>query len=251
MAELAGKRTLVTGAASGIGQQIAQLFVEEGAKVMLQDINEAGVREVAAKLGCPSIGGDVSVGGDVKRAIDATTQAFGGLDILVSNAGIEQVHPLTEHEEKDFDRIFDVNVKSVWFGIKHGAPAIIASGGGNIVNMASVAGLGGCPMFGAYAATKAAVVSLTRTAAAELRDAGVRVNCVCPAFLETPMVVERAFVPLTAAFGDLTPIVQAKQGRLGTPREAAQAVLFLATDRASFINGAHITVDNVLSERLL
>lgn len=250
MAELTGKRTLVTGAAGGIGRQIAELFVEEGAQVMLQDIS-AGVKEVADSLGCPSVTGDVSRGEDVKRAIDAASAAFGGLDILVSNAGIEQVVSLLDHEEKDFDQILQVNIKSVWFGIKYGAPAIIASGGGNIVNMASVAGLGGCPMFGAYAATKAAVVSLTRTAAAELRDAGVRVNCVCPAFLDTPMVTERAFGKLAAAFGDLGPILQAKQGRLGTPREAAQAVLFLATDRASFVNGAHITVDNVLSERLL
>jgi NAD(P)-dependent dehydrogenase (short-subunit alcohol dehydrogenase family) len=250
MAELQGKRTLVTGAAGGIGRAIAELFVEEGAQVMLQDIS-AGVKEVADSLGSPSITGDVSKGEDVKRAIDAATKAFGGLDVLVSNAGIEQVVSLLDHEEKDFDQILQVNIKSAWFGIKYGAPAIIASGGGNIVNMASVAGLGGCPMFGAYAATKAAVVSLTRTAAAELRDAGVRVNCVCPAFLDTPMVTERAFAKLAAAFGDLGPILQAKQGRLGTPREAAQAVLFLATDRASFINGAHITVDNVLSERLL
>ncbi|HEV7466479.1 MAG TPA: SDR family oxidoreductase [Candidatus Dormibacteraeota bacterium] len=250
MAELQGKRTLVTGAASGIGRQIAELFVEEGAQVMLQDLN-ASVKELADGLGCPSITGDVSNGEDVRRAIDAATSAFGGLDVLVSNAGIEQVVSLLDHEEKDFDRILEVNVKSVWFGIKYGAPAIIASGGGNIVNMSSAAGLNGCAMFGAYAATKAAVVSLTRTAAAELRDAGVRVNCVCPAFLDTPMVTERAFPPLAAAFGDLAPILQAKQGRLGTPREAAQAVLFLATDRASFISGAHITVDNVLSERLL
>jgi NAD(P)-dependent dehydrogenase (short-subunit alcohol dehydrogenase family) len=249
-AELQGKRTLVTGAASGIGRQIAELFVEEGAKVLLQDIN-AGVKEIADSLGCPSTTGDVSKASDVQGAIAATQKAFGGIDVLVSNAGIEQVVSLVEHEESDFDRIFDVNVKSVWFGIKYGAPAIIASGGGNIVNMASVAGIGGCPMFGAYAATKAAVVSLTRTAAAELRDTGVRVNCVCPAFLDTPMVTDRAFGKLSAVFGDLGPILQAKQGRLGTPREAAQACLFLASDRASFINGHHVVVDNVLSARLL
>src|ERR1700752_2802068 len=122
-AELQGKRTLVTGAASGIGRQIAELFVEEGARVLLQDIS-AGVKEIADSLGCPSVTGDVSKASDVQAAIAATQKAFGG---------------------------------------------------SNIVNMASVAGVGGCPMFGAYAATKAAVISLTRTAAAELRDSGVRV----------------------------------------------------------------------------
>jgi len=227
MAELQGKRTLVTGAASGIGRQIAELFVEEGAQVLLQDIS-AGVKEIADSLGCPSITGDVSKGADVQAALDATSKAFGGIDVLVSNAGIEQVVSLLEHEEADFDRILDVNVKSVWFGIKYGAPA-----------------------FGAYAATKSAVISLTRTAAAELRDTGVRVNCVCPAFLDTPMVTDRAFGKLSAVFGDLAPILQAKQGRLGTPREAAQACLFLASDRASFVNGHHLVVDNVLSARLL
>src|SRR4029077_7282608 len=153
MAELQGKRTLVTGAASGIGRQIAELFVEEGARVLLQDIS-AGVKEIADSLGCPSVTGDVSKAADVQAAIDATAKAFGGIDVLVSNAGIEQVHSLLEHEEADFERIFDVNVKSVWFGIKYGAPAIIASGGGNIVNMASVAGLGGCPMVRGSAAAQ-------------------------------------------------------------------------------------------------
>ena len=116
MAELQGKRTLVTGAASGIGRQIAELFIEEGAQVMLQDIS-AGVKEIADSLGSPSVTGDVSKGADVKRAIEATSSAFGGIDVLVSNAGIEQVVSLLEHEEKDFDQILDVNVKSVWFGI--------------------------------------------------------------------------------------------------------------------------------------
>src|ERR1700704_6671971 len=146
MAELQGKRTLVTGAAGGIGRAIAELFVEEGAQVMLQDIS-AGVKEVADSLGSPSITGDVSKGEDVKRAIDATAKAFGGIDVLVSNAGIEQVVSLLDHEEKDFDQILQVNIKSAWFGIKYGAPAIIASGGGNIVNMSSAAGLNGCAMF--------------------------------------------------------------------------------------------------------
>jgi NAD(P)-dependent dehydrogenase (short-subunit alcohol dehydrogenase family) len=251
MGDLEGKRALVTGAAAGIGRQIAEVFVEQGALVMMADIAEERVAKEAAALGQSSVACDVSISADVKRAVDEVVSTFGGIDIVVSNAGIEQIAPLTEHTESDWDKIFAVNVKSVLFGVQHGAPAIIASGGGNIVNMASVAGLNGCPLFGAYAASKAAVVSITRTAALELRSAGVRVNAVCPAFLATEMVA-RAIPQLEAGLGgSLEPIVEAIQGRIGTPREAAEVVAFLASDRASFVNGAAYTCDNALTARLI
>jgi NAD(P)-dependent dehydrogenase (short-subunit alcohol dehydrogenase family) len=251
MTDLQGKRALITGAANGIGEQIAELFARQGARVMLLDIQEEPLAKVAANLGVPSIQGDVSVAADIQAAVDATVDAFGGLDILVSNAGIEQVCSLAEHPEADFDRIVAVNVKSVLFGIQIGGPAIVRTGGGAIVNMSSVAGLGGCPMFGAYSATKAAVVSLTQTAALEFRGTGLRVNAVCPAFLQTEMVA-RAAPKLEAAFGiPLDGVIAQIQERLGTAREVATAVAYLASDEASFINGVAFPVDNALTARLI
>src|SRR5262249_36134427 len=144
MGELKNKRALVTGAAGGIGQSISELFMQLGAKVMLCDIREEEVAKVAASLDTPFVRCDVSVAADVEHSIKATVSAFGGIDVLVCNAGIEQIASLVEQTEADFDRIVAINLKSVFFGIKYGAPAIIHSGGGAIVNVASLAAQGGC-----------------------------------------------------------------------------------------------------------
>lgn len=251
MAELEGKRALVTGAATGIGREIAAVFVELGAQVMLSDIQEEAVGKAAAELGAAAVRCDVTVSADVERAVQATVEAFGGIDIVVNNPGIAVVSTLVDLTEEDLDRILAVNLKGVFFGIKHGAPAIIGSGGGAIVNIASVAGLGAIPLLGAYNATKAGVVSLTQTAAVELRDAGVRVNAVCPTFVWTDMVAQGA--PQIEALSGMSfePIIQHVQGRLGTTREVAEAVAFLASDRASFITGVAFPVDNAMTARLI
>jgi NAD(P)-dependent dehydrogenase (short-subunit alcohol dehydrogenase family) len=251
MAELQGKRTLVTGAAQGIGLEIAKVFVENGAQVMLSDINEDGLAKAAADLGSQSVRADVSKSGDVQAAIAATVDTLGGIDVLVNNAGIEIIGPLTEFSEEDFNKIFAVNVNSVFYGIKYGGPAIINSGGGNIINMASLAGLGGVGLFGAYCATKHAVVGLTRVAAIEFRDFGVRVNAVCPTFIETEMVARLTPIVESALQTDMGPVVQQFQGRLGTTREVAEACAFLASDRASFISGVALPIDNALHARLI
>jgi NAD(P)-dependent dehydrogenase (short-subunit alcohol dehydrogenase family) len=251
MGELQGKRTLVTGAAAGIGREIAQVFTEQGAQVMLSDVAEDRLAKAAADLGSPSVRCDVSRSSDVQAAIAATVEAFGGIDVVVNNAGIETVSTLLDLTEEELDRILAVNLKGVFFGIKYGAPAIIASGGGSIVNMASVAGLGGFGLLGAYCASKHGVMGLTRVAAIELRDAGVRVNAVCPTFLETEMVARGAPIIEAALQVEFGPVIQHFQGRLGTPREAAEACAFLASERASFINGVAFAVDNALTARLL
>jgi NAD(P)-dependent dehydrogenase (short-subunit alcohol dehydrogenase family) len=251
MGELQGKRTLVTGSGRGLGREIATVFLDQGAQVMLSDVNEDTLAKTAADLGAPSVRCDTSVASDVQAAIDATVSAFGGIDVLVSNAGIVQNYTLLDQTEEDLDRIIAINLKGVFFGIKYGAPAIIGSGGGAIVNMASVAGLNGAPLFGAYCATKHAVVGLTRTAAIELRDHGVRVNCVCPGLADTQMTVQLT-AALEAALGvPFAPVVQQVQGRLVNPREVADTVSFLASDRASFINGAAVAVDNGMTARLI
>jgi NAD(P)-dependent dehydrogenase (short-subunit alcohol dehydrogenase family) len=251
MAELQGKRALVTGGARGLGRAIGEVMKAQGAQVMLCDVQDDLVAKTAEELGVSSVRCDVSKSSDVQAAIQATVDAFGGIDILVNNAGVVENFSLLDHSEEGFDRLVAINQKGVFLGIKYGAPAIIASGGGAIVNISSVAGLGGAPFFGVYAGTKHAVIGLTRTAAIELRDAGVRVNAVCPGIAETEMTVEYAPVVEAALGASLQPVLEAMQGRMVRPDEVAQVVSFLASDRASFISGAAVPVDNTMTGRLI
>ncbi len=253
MIDLTGRKALITGAAQGLGKAIAELFVERGAQVMLADIDEAGAARTALELGTQahSIRCNVTVAADLEKAVATTVEAFGSMDTLVNNAGIEIVKPLFEHGEEEFERLMKINVTGVFLGMKHGAPALVASGRGVIVNMSSLAGTNGVPLFGAYAASKAAVLQLTRTAAAELRPVGIRVNAVCPGFVSTAMV-ERLIPTVEAIVGvPFSDLVALKQGRLGTPREVAEAVAYLASDAASFTTGAEFLLDGGMSASLL
>ena len=252
MAELDGKRALVTGGAQGLGKAIATLFVARGAKVMIADIDEAGAKLTADELGesVRAIRCDVTSASDLEAAVQATVDTFGGLDIMVNNAGIEIVKPLFHQTEEEFDRLMDINVKGVWLGMR-AALAALPQPGGVIVNMASLAGLGGAPLFGSYCASKAGVVQLTRVAATELKPMGIRINAVCPAFIATamvdrlkPIVTEVVGVP----FDDLAAL---KQGRIGTPEEVAEMVAFLASDESSFCNGGAYVLDGGLQAAML
>jgi NAD(P)-dependent dehydrogenase (short-subunit alcohol dehydrogenase family) len=250
--ELEGKRTLITGAARGLGLAVAQLFAQRGARVALADIDgdaaQAAAQEVAGDaiaLTC-----DVTKPEDVQAAIAGTVEAFGGLDVLVNNAGIEIGKPIPETGDDEFRKLMDINVSGVFYGIKYGTPAL-AESRGNIVNMASVAGLGGVPLLGPYCASKAAVIRLTETAAVELRPAGIRVNAVCPSFIATEMV-DRLVEPFEAATGArFDDVVALRQGRLGTADEVAEMTAFLASDEASFITGSHYILDNALTANIL
>jgi NAD(P)-dependent dehydrogenase (short-subunit alcohol dehydrogenase family) len=252
MQDLEGKRALVTGAARGLGRAISELFIERGAQVMLSDVNEEEVQATAGELGdkARSQRCDVTSAADVQATVDATVAAFGGLDVLVNNAGIEIGKPFHEHTEEEFSRLMDVNVKGLFLCTKHSVPAL-ADGGGAIVNMSSVAGLGGVPLLGAYCGSKAAVLRITQTCAIELRPAGIRVNAVCPSFIDTAMV-DRLVSPFEAAtgaaFGD---VVALKQGRLGTAEEVAEMTAFLASDDASFITGSSYVLDGALTANVL
>jgi NAD(P)-dependent dehydrogenase (short-subunit alcohol dehydrogenase family) len=252
LADLTGKRALVTGAAQGLGLAIATLFTERGARVLLTDIDADGAEKAAAALpGASALGCDVTDGAAVAAAVEKAVGLFGGLDIMVNNAGIEVVKPLVDHTEDDIDRLFAINVKGVFLGIKHSVPALVAAGGGCIVNMASVAGLGGVPLLGGYCASKGAVIRLTEVAAVELRPANIRVNAVCPAFVDTAMVA-RGVPAIEAAIGiPFTDLIAAKQQRLGTPEEVAEMAAFLASDDAGFITGAHYVLDGGLTGSLL
>jgi len=246
--ELEGKRTLITGAGRGLGLAIAKLFAERGARVALADIDGAVVEQATAEVGhgAISLRCDVTKPEDVQAAIADTVAAFGGLDVMINNAGIEISKPLPATEDDEFAKLMAVNVNGVFYGIKYAVPAL-AETHGCILNMASVAGQAGVPLLGAYSASKAAVIRLSQTAAIELREAGIRVNALCPSFVQTEMV-DRLVAPFEAAtgvaFGDLAAMAQ---GRLGTPEEVAELAAFLASDDASFITGSYYTMDNALS----
>ena len=244
--QLQGKRALVTGGARGIGLAIAQKFIDRGACVAIADIDGPGADLAAKSLGAGSIGLhlDVTDPAQVQQAIGKTVAAFGGLDVMVNNAGIEVTKPLVETTDEELARVLDVNVKGVFYGIKYAVPALVDAGGGNIVNLSSLAGLAGAPLLSGYCASKAAVLRLTQTAAVELRPMGIRVNAICPGLIQTAMLDRLGAAMESAtgiAFGDLT--AQA-QGRTATPEEVAEVAAYLASDDASFVTGSSYNIDN-------
>jgi NAD(P)-dependent dehydrogenase (short-subunit alcohol dehydrogenase family) len=239
------KAGLVTGAAGGIGRATALAFAREGAAgVVVSDLEsrQAEGEETVALI--EEAGGKaLFVGGDVTRAPDqealvaAAVDAFGRLDFAHNNAGIEYHATIPETEESEFDRIIAVNLKGVWLGMKYQIPQMVAQGGGAIVNTASLAGLLAVPALGAYIASKFGVVGLTKTAALEVANEGIRVNCVCPAAIRTYMIEH---LPPERQEELIAP--QAIR-RIGDPNEVAETVVWLCSDRASFVTGIALPVD--------
>ncbi|MCQ4263643.1 short chain dehydrogenase [Stutzerimonas stutzeri] len=241
-----GQVALVTGAAAGIGRATAQAFAEQGLKVVLADIDEAGIRDGAESI--RAAGGeaiavrcDVTRDEEVKALIEQTLAHYGRLDYAFNNAGIEiEQGRLAEGSEAEFDAIMGVNVKGVWLCMKHQLPVMLAQGGGAIVNTASVAGLGAAPKMSIYAASKHAVIGLTKSAAIEYAKKKIRVNAVCPAVIDTDMF-RRAYEadPRKAEFAAAMHPV----GRIGKVGEIATAVLYLCCDGAAFTTGQALAVD--------
>lgn len=241
-----GKVALVTGGAAGIGRATALAFAGEGLQVVVSDVDVAG-GEGTVQLICEAGGDalfvrcDVTREAEVKVLMERTLAAYGRLDYAFNNAGIEiEKGKLAEGSEAEFDAIMGVNVKGVWLCMKHQIPLLLAQGGGAIVNTASVAGLGAAPKMSIYAASKHAVIGLTKSAAVEYAKKKVRVNAVCPAVIDTDMFRRAAETdPKKAEFvAAMHPV-----GRIGRVEEVATAVLYLCCDGAGFTTGHSLTVD--------
>jgi NAD(P)-dependent dehydrogenase (short-subunit alcohol dehydrogenase family) len=252
MSRYAGKVAIVTGASGGIGRATARRLAAEGASLLLADLAGPGLEEAAraaqAAAGVATLAVDVSREEDVKRMVETAVARFGGLDLLVNNAGIEGVvAPIEEYPVEAFDRVLAVNARGVFLGVKHAAPALKRRGGGAIVNVASVAGLTGDPNVVAYIASKHAVIGITRSAALALGPHRVRVNSVCPAPIETRMMRsleagmgggERGAELVKKSISERVPL-----GRYGEPDEVAALIAFLGSDDASYVNGSQYTID--------
>ena len=242
---LNGKTALVTGAASGFGKGIAETFAREGARVALLDLNLEGARAVAEEIGNGAIAirCDVSDGADVAAAVAEVNTAFGRLDIVVNNAGWSNANrPLMETDEATFRKLYDVNVTSIFHMTKTCVPLWRAQGNGVMINIGSTAGIRPRPGLTWYNSTKGAVNLMSRSLAAELAPDGIRVNCIAPVIGATALLEQFMGMPDTpenrAAFIAGIPL-----GRMSTPRDIANAALYLASDEADFITGVVLEVD--------
>jgi NAD(P)-dependent dehydrogenase (short-subunit alcohol dehydrogenase family) len=244
---LEGKVALITGGASGMGMVASKLFAAEGAKVVLTDLSDETGEKVVAEIA--EAGGeaiyvhaDVSNEADARAMVDAAVERFGKLDVLYNNAGIMlgEDGSVDATEESVWDRTLAINVKGVAFGCKYGVPAMIAGGGGSIINVASfVAWLGAATSQTAYTASKGAVLAMTREIAVEYARKGVRCNALCPGPIETPLLMQL----LSDEAKRRRRFVHIPMGRLGQADELAKAALFLASDDSSYMTGASLIVD--------
>ncbi|HEY2717902.1 MAG TPA: SDR family oxidoreductase [Solirubrobacterales bacterium] len=242
---LEGKVTIITGGLSGIGRAMVERFLAEGAIVTVADLREDVVeaaKEIDERLDGVQV--DVAEGEQVEAAVATVVERHGRLDVLCNNAGVSGVPgPLTGIEEEVFDQVIRVNLRGAFLGMKYAIPAMLASGGGSIVNTASGAGLVGFPGYSAYAASKGGVVLMTLTAAAEYSAAGVRVNAICPGATNTEMTA--AIMEADAEIREQA-LGRHPIGRFAEPGEQAAAALFLASDDSSFITGVALPVDGGL-----
>jgi len=243
---LQGKVVLVTGGGSGIGRATSILLAKEGAKVMIADYVPEGaertvkmIKEAGGEANC--IAADVSVTSQVEMMVGKTVATYGRLDCAFNNAGIEgKMVDTAEYPEDVFDRIIAINLKGVWLCMKYEIPQMLKSGGGAIVNAASGAGLVGVAQLSAYNASKHGVVGLTKTAALEFAQKNIRVNCVCPGLINTPMVARMVD---SGGMNEQEFIAAEPVGRMGRPEEIGEGVVWLLSEAASFVTGHAMSID--------
>jgi 3alpha(or 20beta)-hydroxysteroid dehydrogenase len=238
MGKLKGKVALITGAASGMGAAQARLFVHEGAKVLLCDVDTGG-QKIADELGEAAAFFKLDVGEEVewKKAVADVESRFGGLNILSNCAGIAVIKPLEDTSADEFERQFRVNQLGTFLGIRSAVAPMVRVGGGSIINISSGAGLRAAPTMACYSSTKFGVRGLTQSAASELAEKKIRVNTIYPGAIDTPLLRKNPD-EFNAVLVEMTPLK-----RLGTVDEIANAALFLASDDASFVTGADFAVD--------
>lgn len=251
MGQLSGRVALITGAGSGVGEATARVFAMEGARVAVLDVigdrstavSESIKRETGDAF---AIAANVADAADMERAVETVIHRWGHLDVLVNNAGIQILGPFHTQTESDFDQLIAVNLKGVMLGCRYALPTMLEHKKGVILSTSSVLGLVGDPSLAAYGATKGGIIALTKALAVAYGPLGVRVNCVCPGDVNTPLVKE---------FFDYQPDPEAARQevakhyplrRIAEPHEIANVLAFLASDKASFISGSHVIVDGGL-----
>jgi NAD(P)-dependent dehydrogenase (short-subunit alcohol dehydrogenase family) len=250
---LQGKVAVITGGAGGIGMASARLFVAEGAKVVLVDVDEPALRAAVTELGSDAashVVADVSDEAQVRRYFDAAVKRHGRIDALLSNAGTAgMVSPIADYPMDVFDRVIAVNVRGVYMSLKHALPLMMKQGSGSIVVTSSIAGLKGFAGLSAYVTSKHAVVGMMRSAVLESAASGVRINTIHPAPIDTPMmrVVEEGAAPGAAAAAKQQFESWIPAGRYGSPDEVARTALFLASDDSRFCTGGRYSVDGGMS----
>lgn len=243
LGRLPGTVAIVTGAGAGIGRAIALVFAREGAKVVVADIDLAAAEATAATIAAGggsarAVEVDVTDAASVEGMVSATVRSFGTLNVLVNNAGVGTEGDVVELSETEWHRILDVNLTGVFLGCKYAIPALEEAGGGSIVNIASIAAVVGGSVSCVYPASKAGVVALSKSTALKFAGKNIRVNCVCPGHVQTALSYSLNDPEFKAALIQKYPM-----GRLATAQEIANAVLFLASDEASFVTGTELIVD--------
>jgi NAD(P)-dependent dehydrogenase (short-subunit alcohol dehydrogenase family) len=251
---LEGKKALVTGGGRGLGREVVLLMSGEGASVVVFDLNGEGAEAVAAEARdaggtAIAVQGDVTREADLAAAIARCREEFGGFDVIHNNAGVQVEKPLHETTEEEFDWVTGVNLKGVFLGCKQAVLAMRGNGGGSIINTASILAHTGDPFLPVYTGTKTGVLGMTRAIAVDYAPDGIRCNCVSPGDMETPMIQKyfEATPDPAAARAEMEAAYPGK--RIAQPREVAQAVLFLASDEASFVSGTFILVDGALTAK--